>query len=267
MNTYTHSEILEAYKKLGVRKGGLVFFETDLACLGMFEDVSDSETVPAAHFNAVMGLLGNEGTIIVPTFTNSLRNTDIPYDPKNTPSQSILSEYIRCMEGAVRSMHPFTSYTGYGKHAFDICGNTSRHSYGPETPMARLIERNGLFINIGFHPHYNTTVVHQLEMDAGVPYRYVREYVHPVMTDTEVREELYYCYVWYYECDIRKNYNRKLWKIFSDRHEVQEVRLGRGKMYSYSMYDFYKCGIDAFKKDLYLILETIPMKKPYRKSM
>lgn len=267
MVDYNYNDIKKAYRQLGVKKNRVVFVQSDLACLGAYE-IMEKEAISGAHLRALLELLGKGGTIVVSTPSLSLCNTDIPFDLKRTPSEGgILSEYVRRYRGALRSFHPFVSFAAIGKDAREICSNVSRHSFGPETPMVRMIDRDTLFLSLGFHPSITCQTIHQVEMDMGVPYRYVREYMHPVVRKSGIEREPFYMYVWYYECNIKKNDNVEIWHKFQAGNEVKEAMLGRGKIYSYSMCEFYRCGVDFLKDNLYRLLEEVPRKKPYSRKM
>lgn len=267
MNNYKYSDIKKAYKKLGVGKNKIVFVESNLSCLGVYE-IINKEAISEAHLRALRELVGDGGTIVVPTASFSLMNTNTPFDLKNTPSErGIFSEYVRQQKGVTRSFHPFGSYTALGRYAKDICHNVSRHAYGPETPMGRMINKDTLFISVGLRPATTCSTIHLVEMLAGVPYRYHREYMHPVTRRGKIAQEPFYMYVWYHQCNIQRNDKEALWKDFQLKHEVREAFIGRGKIYSYSMKEFYEYAMKAFRNNMYLLLKEIPAKRPYVEKM
>jgi len=264
---YTYRDIKQAYKKVGVKKGRIILLKTDLSLLGKFEKVCKNEILKA-HFNTLVNLIDlNQGTIVVSTSTSSLINTDKVFDPKNTPSESgILTEYIREQKGAIRSFHPFTSYAAIGKRAKTICEDVSRHAFGPETPEARMLELDVLCVSIGMHPHLTCSTVHHLEMVMGVPYRYPKEYVHPVYRNGRIRKECFYRYPWYRQCGIKKNRCAKIFeRLYKEGLKIREAHLGRGRVFSYSLQDFYKKCLKIFKEDMFVYLDEIPKIKPYRR--
>lgn len=135
-----------------------------------------------------------------------------------TPSETgVLTEYIRTLPGAVRSLHPFVSYTAIGKHAKDICENVSRHAFGPETPEARVVEMDGLCICLGKDIR-NMALVHHVEHVMGVPYRYTKEYMHPISMNGEISIQPFYRHVWYKNCGMVRDGVRKI---------VQELKESR----------------------------------------
>lgn len=263
---YKHSDIKEAYKKVGVEKGRVVLIKSDLRYLGNY-DRPDKMAVLHAHFNSLSDLIDlAEGTLVVPTSSTFLCNTDTPFDPDKTPSErGVLSEYIRKQEGAIRSFHPFMSYTAIGKHASYICHDVSRHAFGPETPKDRMLSLDALNISVGLPPQATCSIVHHVEMAMGVPYRYTKEFLHPVVRNNCIQKELFYLYVWYRDIGIKRNRNKNIFKHFFDSgYKVQETELGRGKIYSYSSGQFYKSTVDFLKHNIYGWLDEPPFKRPYR---
>lgn len=127
--------------------------------------------------DALTGVLGPHGTLVVPTFTpeNSLTSSAhlagiaglsaseaaafrarMPaFDPATTPSQGMgaLAEAVRTAPGAVRSDHPQTSFAALGKDAERLCaGHRIESHMGEESPLGKLCWEGGqvLMINVGF---------------------------------------------------------------------------------------------------------------------
>ncbi len=263
MIDYSYKDIELIYEELGIGDTNVVFWTGNLAVFGQFN--IGKEAVLGMHFKAISTLLGKEGTLVVPTASMTLCNTEIPFDIEKTPSETgVFTEYVRKAEGACRSFHPFVSYTAIGKHAKEICGDVARHAFGPETPEARMVDFNALTISVGLHPRLTCSLVHHAEMMMGVPYRYTKEFVHPVVSDNKITKEPFYQYVWYRECNMTRDNDRKIFKHFCANHNIKEVKVNRGNVYSYSMSDLYKSTVELFKNDIYAYLTEPPKVKPYR---
>jgi aminoglycoside 3-N-acetyltransferase len=266
---YNYKDIREAFKRLGVEKKRVVLIRTDLKYLGRYENHNKNEILKA-YFDVLADLVDlSEGTIVVPTASFKLCNTDIPFDLENTPSEmGVLTEYVRKKKEAIRSFHPFVSHAAIGKEARDICEDTARHAYGPETPKARMLERDALCVSIGIHPHLTCATIHHIEMIMGVPYRYPKEYFHPVVRNGEISYECFYLYVWYKECNLKRNRCVNIFNHFCQPGDkVKFAKLGRGKVYSYPMVEFYDSTTKLLSKDIYAWLDEIPEIKPYRRFM
>ena len=264
---YTYHDIKNAYERIGVKRGDTVLLKTDMRYLGNFES-DQKKNILSAHFNALSELINLDmGTIVVATSSTFLCNTDTPFDLDQTPSErGVFTEYIREMKGAVRSFHPFVSHTAIGKNAKEICGNVSRQAYGPGTPKERMLELDTLYISMGLKPNLTCSLVHYIEFVMGAPYRYVKEFIHPVKRGSKIIYEPFYLYVYYLESKIKRDQNVKIFDRFhNEGNKIAEASLGRGKLYSYSMKDFYRCVIKAFQDDIYIWLKEPPTIRPYQK--
>ncbi|MSS29025.1 hypothetical protein FYJ44_13560 [Desulfovibrio sp. PG-178-WT-4] len=126
MNTYTIKNIEHALDELDIQRGDCVLVRADLRYLGLF--APEPRQAPAVLFQALAHRVDlTVGTLLVPTGSLSLCNSSTPFDPKTTPSElGVFSEYVRTREGAVRSFHPFFSYTALGAEAEEICSSVPR---------------------------------------------------------------------------------------------------------------------------------------------
>ncbi len=258
---FSYEDILYSLGKLNIAKDDTILVRTDLRYLGPYNN--GLRNLPADLYKALTSVIDlNVGTLVTPTSNIGLCNTDTVFDTQNTASEmGVLAEYIRKQHGAIRSMHPFLSYTALGKDAEFICTDTARHGFGPETPKARLIEQCAKVISIGIPPHLSCTTVHHVEFMMGVPYRYVKEFMHPVLREGEVKIEPFYLYVWYKECDIKRDSNKKSMGTFDERIES---KLGNSQITSYSIKSFYNHCVKLYKEDIYTWLAEEPTQRPYR---
>ena len=267
MKGYTFDQLKAAYQTLGVKKGATVIVKTDLRLLGPYDSATTGLDILEAHYKALHDLIDfDHGTLVTTTATTSLCNTDTPFDLNTTPSQmGALTEYIRNKPFAVRSFHPFLSYTAIGKDAHKICDDVSRHGFGPETPKDRLLGMSPLFVSIGQHARLTSSVVHHAEMQMGVPYRYVREYIHPVVRNGAIALEAFYMHVWYRACQNRHDGVQKIFNEYQmTSNPFGKVPVGRGFVYAMPLVPFYESTVQALKKDIYAFLVEPPQEKPYR---
>ncbi|MFE5865181.1 aminoglycoside N(3)-acetyltransferase [Streptomyces virginiae] len=127
--------------------------------------------------DALTGVLGPRGTLVVPAFTpensktstahlerirgldevgvRAFRERMAAFDPESTPSLGMgsLAEAVRTAPGAARSAHPQTSFAALGADAERLCAGHRLESHlGEETPLGKLCWEGGqvLMINVGF---------------------------------------------------------------------------------------------------------------------
>lgn len=261
---YTYQDLLEAYDKVGVKPGMLLYVLSDLRWLMEYEEPGDAAV--KAHVKALRELIGPSGTIAMPASTINLCNTDIPFDVDQTPSHrvGVLAEYFRTLPGTKRSFHPFVSIAANGPLAGDIVDNVARHAFGPETPQDRMLKLGARTVSIGHTPRWTATTVHHVEHLMAVPYRYTKEFMHPVVRDGETHVEPFYRFVMYRDIGVERDANEKLFALINDELDVVEADVGRGKVYAYEMNRFYDLATREFAKDIYVWCGKLPHTRPYR---
>ncbi len=263
---YTFEDILKAYEKAGVSPGAVVLVRGNLGNLFNYVEL-DKVAVLQAHYDALWKLLGPQGTLVVPTNTLSLCNTDTHFNLHTTPSWQMgaFSEFVRTKKESRRSRHPFVSYAVIGKYAEDLTFNVSRHGYGPNSVKDRMIRLKTHCLSVGMPPNLTCSTVHQAEQMMSVPYRYTKEFMHPIEdTDHTVTIEPFYLNVCYLESGLHRNKNKKIFSNFSIAYPVQEAPLGKGKVWGYDMADFFTSCLDSMADDIYIWLENPPEKRPFR---
>jgi len=266
--TYSHNDIMDAYSKLGISKGSVVLVKSDLRYLGAFENAKRSEILNA-HFNVLSELVDiNLGTIVVSTASLKLTNTETPYDLNTTPSErGVFSEYVRVQNNAIRSSHPFMSYAAIGADAEYICSDVSRHSFGLETPKDRMLKKDAICLSVGLEPRWTCSYIHHIEMLMGVPYRYTKEFLHPIVKENGgITKELFYMFLCYMNIDLVRDRNVNLFNYYTQtRNTLKEVDLGCGKVYSYRCADFCESATKFLRNDIYGWLSHPPDDRPFRK--
>ncbi len=171
----TQQMAVAALREAGVREGDLLFIHSALSPFGLVE--GGAETLIAALREAV----GERGTLLMPTFTNSIlcfaqgpaRNPRlVPFHPERARVRTgALAEAFRRQPGVVRSAHPSHSVAGCGPlvaACLEPHGPTDAPA-GPSSPLARLPELGGKIVFLGA-PLGSCTFLHHLEHMAGVDY-------------------------------------------------------------------------------------------------
>ena len=263
--TYSYRDILAAYGTVGVAPGSVVHVTSELLRLADY-DVRGGKAVVGAHLRALRELIGPGGTLVAPAYSLNLCNTDVPYDPARTPSHNMgaLCEFIRRAEDTRRSFHPFASYVAHGARAAEITEDVARQAFGPHTPEARLIEMNALVLSIGLHPRLTCTAVHQVEQEGGVPYRYTKEYIHPVVREGAVRREPFYRFALYLDLGLKRDRNRRLFDRLQARLSIATTTLDQVEVYAYPLVDFHHAATRIFADDIYVWCKEPPRQRPYR---
>ena len=101
----------------------------------------------------------------------------------------VTAEFVRKQKNSIRSMHPFNSHSSVGAHSKYICLDNSKNSFGAETPKDRMLKINTKYLSVGLPPRLTCSYIHHVELLMGVPYRYTKEFYHPIKRNKITKKE------------------------------------------------------------------------------
>lgn len=181
----TTLSLIQDFHNLGIKEGMNIIVHSSLKSLGW---VCGG---PVAVVEALMQVVGEAGTIIMPTHSadlsepsywdsppvpvewwETIRNEMPAFNPKTTPTFAMgkIVECFRTYEGVVRSYHPTCSFAAWGKHSNYITKDHSlAFSLCEDSPLQKLYDINAhiLLIGVGYD---NNTSLHLAECFADSCY-------------------------------------------------------------------------------------------------
>lgn len=183
--SYTEKNIRNCLFALGVKKGDCLFVHSGLKGLGKFIPNND-ENILEALLNIFLDVLGEKGTIVVPTFNFAFCRGEV-FDRKKTPCDGMgaFSEYVRTNKSSCRAGHPFHSVASIGASASAITESMGFSEFSEGSFFDALLHLNCKILFYGVD--FVETFVHIAEERAKVPYRYWRTFTGDVI-DGEVRD-------------------------------------------------------------------------------
>ena len=162
-----YQRIKEDLQALGLRKGDAVLMHSAFKSMGTVE--GGIQTL----IEALLSVIGDTGTLLGPTLSFRTVTAEEPvFDYVNSPScVGAVSEYIRCMEGAKRSIHPTHSCAAIGyKRDWYVDGHEKDCTpVGPNSPFYKLSRDGGKVLMLGCTAGPNTSM-HGVEEYNQVPY-------------------------------------------------------------------------------------------------
>jgi len=258
-------ELTKCIRELGIKKGNNLYITGNLGPLGRIKLKKSKKQ--EIIFNSFLNNVGDSGTIFSPAASMNLCNTDIPFDLNLTPSHEMgsFAEYIRKLPKSIRSLHPFWSVAGVGPEANRL-KKLSSHAYGVGSAWSHFLDLDAIQVNMGVDPSRAVTLIHHVETIIGAPYRYTKEYIHPIVYGNQIKYKAFHQSVFYKESDIKK-------KVLLNQHYFEKLR-SKGlimtiihssglEFNAFKMKDFYEVAIDFFVDDIYNYLEEVPKIKPY----
>jgi aminopeptidase-like protein/aminoglycoside N3'-acetyltransferase len=223
-------DLRDALAGVGVSSGDTVLCYISLDAVGSF----DSAGGPESLLNCLLEAVGEEGAILVPTYTFSFCKQQ-DFSVNSTPAQGgswstskDLLELARKYPGAVRSRDPIYSVTALGRGAKELLADLPNNCFGRGSIYDRLIKAGAKICTIGVGMKENTFLNH-LEEVADHPLRfnklytgYIRESALPVKTGWICSDPL--------PGQEDKLYVHKLEELCQSSGKLRSVQLGAGEV-------------------------------------
>lgn len=160
-------KIKEDLAALGLQRGDAVLLHSSFKSMGTVEGGIQT------FVEALLSVLGDAGTLIVPTLTFvEVSDTNRVFDYQNSRScVGAISEFVRKMRGAKRSINPTHSCAAIGaKRDWYVDGHEKdRTPVGENSPIYKLHQDGGKVLMLGCRLTSNTSM-HGIEEKAGVSY-------------------------------------------------------------------------------------------------
>lgn len=145
----TRGDLVAGLREIGIGAGWRLQVHSSLSQLGYVEGGAE------AVVDALLEVVGPEGTVMVPTFNHGA--ADI-YAIRTTPSRNgAVTEALRLRPEAHRSLHPTHPYAAIGPDAAElVAGHLEAGTFGRRSPLGKLADRGGQILLLGVGMNRNT---------------------------------------------------------------------------------------------------------------
>ena len=179
--------LVEAFRSVGLTEGDTVFIHANLLSFGLV--ASEKKGFVEYFLSPLREVIGESGTIAVMTYTFSYAGGKTPFSFEESPSEAgMLTEYIRTLPNASRSMHPLCSVSAIGPNAEVITGGKTRSAFGWGSPFQKLHELKAKCLFLGMTAGQSFTFLHYIEHLYGVSHCYHKAFFHPAMKEGKIVE-------------------------------------------------------------------------------
>lgn len=242
----------QAIHNVGIRSGDVVSLQVSLGRLGLIKNIPvNMSAFSVAVIDAFLNVLGNDGTLVVPTYTYSIGKGEL-FDVENTPSAiGEFPEVFRTYAGAIRSRDPMLSHAALGPKAGELMIGISNSCYGEDSVFDRLRKINAKICMLGIDLHW-ATFRHYIERMANVPFRFDKVFEGKILEYNQVKKEK-----WIYFAAPKQVPNCApngipLGIILKNIGLVNQTNLGRGSICVIEAKKYFDYGLKELKKNPWL---------------
>lgn len=232
-------------RDLGVSEGTAVLVHSNLA-LAFNES---TEGLAERVLDCLEDLVGESGNITLPAFTYSFPQREI-FDPQSRagPEAMGLLSVEAFKRGYIRTRDPIFSFLMKPDHFKGVrLGVDSHRSFGVGSTLRKIVALDFLILNLGIHPA--STVFHEFELEAQVPYRLEKNFTGSMRVGESLDELDWTSYV----RDLSTNETRiklsNLEHIFAQMQTFRTLTFGRRRSSSYKAQDARKVVLDELRKN------------------
>jgi len=248
-----YSDFVKSLKDAGIKEGDTVFVHSRVSAFGKLLTF-DRSFLMQALIDSIKECIGNEGTIIMPTFSYSFDKSE-PFDVSNTRSTvGVLTEFFRKQDDVIRTAHPNHSVVVWGRNNKDL-SMIGKDTFDENSIFGKLHKLNGKIVFLGA-PFQSCTFIHYIEQMHKVPYRYMRTFKGKVIIEGKEKDE---------EITFYNKYNvffssfSRLEKHILEKGLMKNIKLGTGNIMMIKCRDLFDEGYKLLDNDIYSFLKNDPI--------
>ena len=170
MNKVNYKSLRVLFSDLGVKKGRIVMVHGFMPSLGRIEGGYKT------FYQALSDSVGDDGGVIVPTFTYSFTKGEVYDVQKSKSTVGDFTNYFIENNNFCRNLEPIFSMAGVGKEVREIINNNEGLVFGKDSIYEKIEEKDVLFLLLGIDWDQGLSYFMHLESSYGVSYRYNKDF-------------------------------------------------------------------------------------------
>ena len=204
---------------LNINENDTVFISADLKNIA-YALKSNNKIVHIDQFIDNFKLILKNGTIVIPAYTDNLKNLGTFNYLKDKPTTGSISNKVFKRKDFTRSNDPLHSVLAWGKNTDQILALKDNSTFGENSIYSFLHQQNAKFIFIDVHIENSFTFVHYVEEHLVVNYRTFEKITYfniDNQNNKSIKEILFFKKKWGIVNDFEKlNSNFQLKEIFTN---------------------------------------------------
>jgi aminoglycoside 3-N-acetyltransferase len=172
--------------QLGLKSDDFLFISSDVYAMAKVCKTQQTPFQVDAFIDAFQQEL-NEGTIVIPAYTDLLQDGDVFDYSKSKPTTGAVSNKVMKRKDFVRSKDPLHSVFSWGKYQSEISKLEDESTFGKNSIFAFLHQNKGKMLIIDVDLQDSFTFVHYVEEQLQVNYRryYTLEIIRKIAGEEE----------------------------------------------------------------------------------
>jgi len=248
---YSKDELVSTMRSLGIIEGDVLFCHSNVGYLGMPEGVKSKLEALDVILKGIREVIGEEGTLTVPTFTYSFGTDDVFCLDVSPSNCGMFSEFVREQPYSIRSCDPSVSVAAVGNKAKELTRDLPINAYCQEAFFGRLLRAKAKIFNINFDA--GSTFLHYVERESNVPYRYDKTFSGEVLIDGN--EYLRESTIWVRDLNIpgsESNFDR-FNEAATEKNIFKRASIGRGTVGVMEVEDAFSLLSNLIKKNTWIL--------------
>ena len=245
-------KLVSEFRRIGLSNGDVLLVHSS------FKSFGGVEGGPQTVIDALMNVLGSEGTLIVPRFNFDFSTYGTTWDVRSTPSHmGIISEFVRKDPRSKKVFHPIYPFSIIGKYADELIKHRYKGGYSKDSIYHQLLVYDAKIIQID-KVYKSTTLIHHAEEILKVDYKYYKNFTGYVIDENGKKyEDTFNLYVRKidegYVTDVLP-----IGKILEDEGVMNIDRIADATIWYMKARDVYDCTVKSIQKNPHVLCKIIP---------
>jgi aminoglycoside 3-N-acetyltransferase len=245
-------KLVSEFRRIGLSNGDVLLVHSS------FKSFGGVEGGPQTVIDALMNVLGSEGTLIVPRFNFDFSTYGTTWDVRSTPSHmGIISEFVRKDPRSKKVFHPIYPFSIIGKYADELIKHRYKGGYSKDSIFHQLLVYDAKIIQID-KVYKSTTLIHHAEEILKVDYKYYKNFTGYVIDENGKKyEDTFNLYVRKidegYVTDVLP-----IGKILEDEGVMNIDRIADATIWYMKARDVYDCTVKSIQKNPHVLCKIIP---------
>lgn len=256
MSDYTHNDIIKCLKKIDLKYGDTIYCHSNIGFFGLINNFKSKNDVCEIFYNSIFETIGDEGTLIVPTYTTHIPSNNKIFDVnKSVSNMGVFAEWIRNKDKSVRTIDPFYSVAIIGKKQKEFSKNIPSNSFSDSSVFGRIYKQNAKILCFN---HPGCTFLHFVERKLKISYRYDKEFNCQQIIDGKIVNKKWKIWVRYLsDKKLIHSPNKFVSKIKKESISKSSI-LGKGEVLTISTNDVYNVVKKGLQLDKWFLVNAEP---------